>query len=296
MITIVIEEQRQVVRADVSELENVGGKTCNLPSIRSQLVDCQGRDDAIMFAKVEINRLDQLFDIGSNPPRSGCRKIVIEAKKLGMQHKAVMRPFREIHPLQGSFRPLCKPGQEFAVGIDPDLIVHRRVREHQSDGSGKRCLNRALVRMGLGIYRNEQPRSRSRCLLTVEHIYDEIGKPVLYFQFHGKGLFEAHPAQLEAAMRLGAPVVEFHTGEYAHATGEQRAVELKRIADMAALAVKNGIEPHAGHGLTFENVQPIAAIPQLAELNIGHYLVGEAIFTGLEPAIRRMRDLMDDAR
>ncbi len=111
---------------------------------------------------------------------------------------------------------------------------------------------------------------------------------------------EAHPAQLEAAMRLGAPVVEFHTGEYAHAhergDGEARAVELKRIADMAALAVKNGIEPHAGHGLTFENVQPIAAIPQLAELNIGHYLVGEAIFTGLEPAIRRMRDLMDDAR
>ena len=95
---------------------------------------------------------------------------------------------------------------------------------------------------------------------------------------------EANPRQLEAAMRLGAPVVEFHTGEYAHATGEQRAVELKRIADMA------------GHGLTFENVQPIAAIPQLAELNIGHYLVGEAIFTGLEPAIRRMRDLMDDAR
>lgn len=111
---------------------------------------------------------------------------------------------------------------------------------------------------------------------------------------------EANPSQLEAAMRLGAPVVEFHTGEYAHAhergDGEQRAVELKRIADMAALATKNGIEPHAGHGLTFENVQPIAAIPQLAELNIGHYLVGEAIFTGLEPAIRRMRELMDEAR
>ena len=111
---------------------------------------------------------------------------------------------------------------------------------------------------------------------------------------------EADPRQLEAAMRLGAPVVEFHTGEYAHAhergDGEARAVELKRIADMAAPAVKNGIEPHAGHGLTFENVQPIAAIPQLAELNIGHYLVGEAIFTGLEPAIRRMRELMDEAR
>jgi pyridoxine 5-phosphate synthase len=97
-------------------------------------------------------------------------------------------------------------------------------------------------------------------------------------------------------MRLRAPVVEFHTGEYAHATGEDRARELKRIADMAALAARNGIEPHAGHGLTYDNVQPIAAIPQLAELNIGHYLIGEAIFTGLEASVRRMRELMDDAR
>jgi pyridoxine 5-phosphate synthase len=103
-------------------------------------------------------------------------------------------------------------------------------------------------------------------------------------------------SQVDAAIRLGAPVVEFHTGEYAHAEGEARAVELKRIADMAALAARNGIEPHAGHGLTYDNVQPIAAIPQLAELNIGHYLIGEAIFTGLEPAVRRMRDLMDAAR
>ncbi|AKH42330.1 pyridoxine 5-phosphate synthase [Altererythrobacter atlanticus] len=102
--------------------------------------------------------------------------------------------------------------------------------------------------------------------------------------------------QLEAAMRLGAPVVEFHTGEYAHADGEELAVQLKRVADMSALAAKNGIEPHAGHGLTYENVQPIAAIPQLAELNIGHYLVGEAVFVGLEAAVRRMRDLMDAAR
>jgi pyridoxine 5-phosphate synthase len=104
------------------------------------------------------------------------------------------------------------------------------------------------------------------------------------------------PRQIEAAMRLRAPVVEFHTGPYAHAEGAQREVELRRVADAAALAAKNGIEPHAGHGLTFENVQPIAAIPQLAELNIGHYLVGEAIFIGLEESIRRMRSLMDDAR
>jgi pyridoxine 5-phosphate synthase len=102
--------------------------------------------------------------------------------------------------------------------------------------------------------------------------------------------------QIEAALRLRAPVVELHTGEYAHAEGEQRAVELRRLADMAALAAKNGIEPHAGHGLTYENVQPVAAIPQLAELNIGHYLIGEAIFTGLESAVVRMRELMDAAR
>ncbi len=102
--------------------------------------------------------------------------------------------------------------------------------------------------------------------------------------------------QIEAAMKLRAPVVELHTGEYAHATGEQAAIELRRLTDMAALAAKNGIEPHAGHGLTYENVQPVASIPQLAELNIGHYLIGEAIFTGLEAAVLRMRELMDAAR
>lgn len=107
--------------------------------------------------------------------------------------------------------------------------------------------------------------------------------------------------QIDAALRLGAPVVELHTGEYAHAClasggGDEVAKELRRLAEMAALAAKNGIEPHAGHGLTYDNVQPIAAIPQLAELNIGHYLVGEAIFVGLEKAVRQMRDLMDAAR
>jgi pyridoxine 5-phosphate synthase len=107
---------------------------------------------------------------------------------------------------------------------------------------------------------------------------------------------EPAEAQVAAAVRLGAPVVEFHTGRYAHLDGEARAIELKRIADCAALAVKNGIEPHAGHGLTFDNVVPVAAIPQLAELNIGHFLIGEAIFTGLDASVRRMRALMDDAR
>ena len=107
---------------------------------------------------------------------------------------------------------------------------------------------------------------------------------------------EPDPRQIEAAIRLKAPVVEFHTGKYAHAEGAEREAELRRLADAAALAAKNGIEPHAGHGLTFDNVQPIAAIPQIAELNIGHYLIGEAIFIGLEESVRRMRNLMDEAR
>ena len=107
---------------------------------------------------------------------------------------------------------------------------------------------------------------------------------------------EPAEAQVEAAVRLGAPVVEFHTGRYAHLDGGDRAAELRRIADCAAVAIKNGIEPHAGHGLTFDNVIPIAAIPQIAELNIGHFLIGEAIFTGLVACVRRMRTLMDEAR
>jgi pyridoxine 5-phosphate synthase len=107
---------------------------------------------------------------------------------------------------------------------------------------------------------------------------------------------EPSERQVDAALRLGAPVVEFHTGRYAHVEGEARAAELKRLADAAALATKNGIEPHAGHGLTFENVVPVAAIPQFAELNIGHFLVGEAIFTGLGDSVRRMRALMQEAR
>lgn len=111
---------------------------------------------------------------------------------------------------------------------------------------------------------------------------------------------EADERQLDTALQLGVPVVEFHTGEYANAfldgDGAKLERELRRVTDIAALAAKNGIEAHAGHGLTFDNVQPIAAIPQIAELNIGHYLIGEAVFVGLDNAIRRMRELMDDVR
>ncbi|HEX7856668.1 MAG TPA: pyridoxine 5'-phosphate synthase [Sphingobium sp.] len=107
---------------------------------------------------------------------------------------------------------------------------------------------------------------------------------------------EPDPMQIEAAISLEVPVIELHTGKYAHSDGEERAAELRRIADAAALASKNGLEAHAGHGLTFDNVAPIAAIPQIRELNIGHFLIAEAIFDGLAPVVQRMRALMDAAR
>ncbi|MGE0425503.1 MAG: pyridoxine 5'-phosphate synthase [Reyranellaceae bacterium] len=107
---------------------------------------------------------------------------------------------------------------------------------------------------------------------------------------------EADPRQLEAAVSLGAPVVELHTGRYCEVEGAERAAELARIQTAAALCETLGLECHAGHGLNYENVAPISAIANVRELNIGHFLVGEAIFVGFAPAIREMRRIMDEAR
>lgn len=107
---------------------------------------------------------------------------------------------------------------------------------------------------------------------------------------------EPDPLQLDAAVALGAPVVELHTGAYCDAEGDQRDRELERIRQAAAYAEQVGLECHAGHGLTYETLAPIAAIPSIVELNIGHFLIGEAIFVGLAESIRGMRSLMDKAR
>ena len=107
---------------------------------------------------------------------------------------------------------------------------------------------------------------------------------------------EPDPAHLDAAKSIGAPVVELHTGAYCEATGAERDRHLARITAAAEHAEKLGLECHAGHGLSFENVGPIARIPSVVELNIGHFLIGEAIFIGLEEAVRRMRAEMDAAR
>ncbi len=111
---------------------------------------------------------------------------------------------------------------------------------------------------------------------------------------------EADPAQLRAASEAGADVVELHTGAYCEAVRHgdaARAVrELERLREGAALASGLGLEVHAGHGIDYATVAAVASIPEVAELNIGHFLIGEAIFIGLDAAIRRMRALMDQAR
>ncbi|OHC75953.1 MAG: pyridoxine 5'-phosphate synthase [Rhodospirillales bacterium RIFCSPLOWO2_12_FULL_58_28] len=104
---------------------------------------------------------------------------------------------------------------------------------------------------------------------------------------------EPEMAQLEAAAAIGAPVVELHTGSYCDGKSNN---ELARIEAAAAHAVKIGLECHAGHGLTFDSVGSVAAISSIVELNIGHFLVGEAIFCGFENAVKRMRGLIDEAR
>lgn len=111
---------------------------------------------------------------------------------------------------------------------------------------------------------------------------------------------EPDPVQIAVAEALGAAVVELHTGAYAEAwlAGDREAVDhhLKRLRASAEEGAKRGLEIHAGHGLTFDCVKPVAAIPEVVELNIGHFLVGEAIFSGLHAAVKRMRSLMDEAR
>ncbi|WP_171205741.1 pyridoxine 5'-phosphate synthase [Ruegeria sp. HKCCA0235A] len=110
----------------------------------------------------------------------------------------------------------------------------------------------------------------------------------------------ADQRQIEAAHRIGAEVIELHTGAYcdAHAEGrmEDAERELESLRQMSAFAHSLGLEVHAGHGLTYDTVKPVAAFPEVKELNIGHFLIGEAIFLGLTPAIQEMRRLIDEAR
>lgn len=106
---------------------------------------------------------------------------------------------------------------------------------------------------------------------------------------------EADPNQIRASHHVGAAVIELHTGTYANLTGDEQKSEYQRLHDGALLAHELGLEVHAGHGITYDNVTPIAQLPHVAELNIGHFLIGEAVFVGLEASLQKMRDFMDRA-
>ena len=103
-------------------------------------------------------------------------------------------------------------------------------------------------------------------------------------------------AQIEAAQRAGAPVIELHTGAYADSTGAARAREFERLLGAAKFAARLGLIVNAGHGLNYHNVEPIAAIQEIVELNIGHAIVARAVFDGLAKAVRDMKELMRAAR
>jgi pyridoxine 5-phosphate synthase len=206
-----------------------------------------------------------------------------------------------------------------AAGADGITAHLREDRRHITDDDIARLMERLTIPLNLEMAATEEMleialrhRPHAACIVpekreerTTEGGLDAAGQHNHLAPFVSRlaeanirvSLFiEPDPRQVEAAIRLRVPVVEFHTGGYAHVEGEEQTHELRRISDASALAAKNGIEPHAGHGLTFDNVVPVAAIPQLAELNIGHFLVGEAIFTGFEGSVRQMRELMDEAR
>ena len=215
--------------------------------------------------------------------------------------------------------PLRAAEAAAAAGADGITAHLREDRRHITDGDIDRLMAEIALPLNLEMAATEEMlgialahRPHAACIVpekreerTTEGGLDAAGQFDMLRPFverlTGAGIrvslfIEPSERQVEAALRLGAPVVEFHTGRYAHASGETAVAEYKRITDAAALAAKNGIEPHAGHGLTFDNVAAIAAIPQLAELNIGHFLIGEAIFTGLEASVARMRHLMESAR
>jgi pyridoxine 5-phosphate synthase len=127
----------------------------------------------------------------------------------------------------------------------------------------------------------------------LQHFVNELQKNSIKVSL----FIEPDDTQLRAAKALGADIVELHVGPYCDTNDAvKRQNELERIASAAALADELGLECHAGHGLTYETVAPIAAIPTIVELNIGHFIVGEAIFVGLEESIQKMRRLMDAAR
>ncbi|HXQ54089.1 MAG TPA: pyridoxine 5'-phosphate synthase [Stellaceae bacterium] len=206
-----------------------------------------------------------------------------------------------------------------AAGADGITAHLREDRRHISDDDIARLARDIDLPLNLEMAASEEMlavalshRPHAACIvpekraeLTTEGGLDAAGAMAHLARFVGKlgqagirvSLFiDPEERQLEAARRLGAPVVELHTGAYCEAAGAARARELDRLVAAAVAAEAFGLECHAGHGLGFDTVGPVAAIATIVELNIGHFLIGEAIFVGLDAAVKRMRALMQEAR
>ncbi len=209
------------------------------------------------------------------------------------------------------------------AGADGITAHLREDRRHISDRDIERLMAELTLPLNLEMAATDEMqtialrhRPHAACIVpekrqevTTEGGLDVAGQEARITDFVGPlaeagirvSLFIGHEAaQIEAAARTGAAVIELHTGAYCdfHYAGEtaKRDAELAALASGAALAQSFGLEVHAGHGLTYETVKPVASFPQVMELNIGHFLIGEAIFRGLEASIREMRRLMDEAR
>jgi pyridoxine 5-phosphate synthase len=245
-------------------------------------------------------------------PQSGGRKLRLG---VNIDHVATIRNARGgKHP--DPIRAARLAEQAGADGITAHL---REDRRHISDEDIARLVHELTVPLNLEMAATDQMlaialrhKPHAACLvperraeLTTEGGLDAAGAATRLAPFVAQlsqagvrvSLFiDPEPKQLEAARAIGAPVVELHTGAYCEAEGAKRDDELRRIVEAAALAELLGLECHAGHGLGFETVGAIAAIPTIVELNIGHFLIGEAIFGGLDSAIRRMRALMEQSR
>lgn len=206
------------------------------------------------------------------------------------------------------------------AGADGITIHLREDRRHITDRDVRLLKQTLQTRMNLemavtdemlSIAESVQPEfvclvPEKRAELTTEGGLDVIGQEdsvkAACERLANKGIkvslfIDADRQQIDAAKRCGAPFIELHTGGYADAADEATAQqELVRIADAAAYADNLGIHVNAGHGLHYHNVQPIARIPQILELNIGHAIIGRAVITGLEEAVKQMRTLMVEAR
>ncbi len=241
-----------------------------------------------------------------------------EKLRLGVNidHVATIRNARGGHHPE----PLRAAALAASAGADGIVAHLREDRRHIGDEDIARLIDEidlplnlemAATEEMLGIALRHAPAGaclvpEKRRELTTEGGLDVVGhanelRPYVE-RLKAAGIFvsifvDAAPRQLEACVAVGAPAVEIHTGHYCDLPpGPARVAELRRIEAAARFAASLGLEVRAGHGLSFDSVGPISAIPEVVELNIGHFLIGEAIFCGLDSAIRRMRALMDQAR